>query len=237
MNRIADLGFRIANSNLQTADASIIPQSAIRNPKSKGFTLIEVLLSVAILASVVAVVYASFSTAGQSVEAAEAVRAETDIARTLLSRLSDDIANAYLRGFGTLGGFVGKKEEVEIDGAKRRIDSLSLTTLTNWRRPETKEMELWEVGYLFKEKVEGKGYALFRREKRELSKDAPFPEGGDEFELTDRVEQLQMRYHDGSKWMDEWSNRNMLPKRVEIVLILGGDKVYITEVDVKNLAL
>ncbi len=233
MNRNWEFGIR--NSEWK----AVHPHSAFAISHSNGFTLIEVLLSIAILASVVAVVYASFSTAGQSVKAAEAVREETDTARVLLARLSDDITNAYIRGFSNINiaGFVGKKEEVEIDGVKHRLDSLFLTTLTNWRRPETKEMELWEVGYLFKEKVEGNGYILVRREKRELKKDIPFMEGGDEYELTDRVQQLQMRYHDGNKWMDEWNNRSALPKRVEIMLTFGAGRVYVTEVDVKNLAL
>jgi type II secretion system protein J len=201
-----------------------------------GFTLIEVLLSMAIFAAVLGVVYASFSTSGRNIEQAEKVRDDTDLARMLIMRLSDDIGNAYIRGFGTVAGFVGKKEEAEIDGEELRIDSLSLTTLTNYwgRRQDTKEMDLWEVGYLFKDTPDGKVRILVRREKRELSKDSPFLEGGVEHELTDRVKQLRLRYHNGSAWLEEWSNKNALPKRVEIALTLDNDRVYITEVDVRN---
>jgi hypothetical protein len=194
----------------------------------------------AILAAVVTVVYASFSTASQTVEQAEKVRDETDLARTLMARLSDDIANAYVIRANTGTVFAGKKEEVEIDGEKRRFDSLSLTTLTNFRRPDSKEMDLWEVGYYFQEKPDGKGRVLIRREKRELSKDSLVLEGGVEYELTDRVTQLQLRYASGggatTTWKDDWDTRQFpaMPKRVEISLIFDNGNFYNTQVAVEN---
>jgi len=214
-------------------------------PHSRGFTLLEVLLALAILAVILTVVYASFSTAGRNIEEAEAIRDETDIARTLIARLSVDIANAYLNSNGISPPvptiFYGKKEEVEggtgAGNEKIRHDSISLTTLTNWRKRDSKEMELWEVGYFFKEKPDGRGYALFRREKRELSKDVPALEGGVEYEITDRVESLQITYSDnGSTWTDSgWDkSRNSLPKAVEIALLLDTGKVYTTRVDLGN---
>lgn len=208
-----------------------------RHLHAMGFTLIEVLLSMVILAAVVAGVYASFSTSGRNIEQAEKVRDETDLARTLITRMSDDLSNAFIKVPGS-GIFVGKKEEEEVEGEKRRIDGVSLTTLTNWRRPDTKEMELWEVGYHFQEKPDGKGRVLVRREKRELSKDEPPLEGGVEYELTDRIIRLQLRYYDEIRraWADEWDSRkaSTLPNRVEISLTLDNGKVYVTEVDVRN---
>jgi hypothetical protein len=126
----------------------------------------------------------------------------------------------------------GQKFEREDD--KQRFDSIYLTTLTNWRRPESREMELWEVGYFFQEKAAGTGRVLMRKEKRELSKDVPRREGGIDYELTDTLEGLRLRYTaDGSTWLDEWKQGG-LPKAVEIVLTLANGKVYATKVDVRN---
>jgi len=215
--------------------ATWLPRSI--TPNSKGFTLIEVLLALAILAAVITAVYASFSTASRNVESAEAVRDETDLARTLIARLSDDIANAYYnRDMRSITVFYGKKEEEGTGDDKRRLDSISMTTLTNWRKPESKETDLWEVGYHFEETADGKGRVLMRREKRELSKDIPLLEGGVDFEITDKVEGFQLRYYNGSQWSDEWDTRShaSLPKAVEISLFLADGKRYTTVVDVGN---
>jgi prepilin-type N-terminal cleavage/methylation domain-containing protein len=214
-----------------------------------GFTLLEVLLAMAILSVILTVIYSSFSTAGRNVEEAEKIRDESDIARTLIARLSDDIANAYVNPLmntpTTLTIFYGKKEEAEFGtgpgNEKIRHDSISLTTLTNWRKPDSMELELWEVGYFFKEQPDGKGYTLFRREKRLLSKDTPALEGGDEFEITDRVESLQITYsNNGQTWTDNgWDTRSSsfgqkIPKAVEIAIALDTGNVYTTRVDIAN---
>jgi general secretion pathway protein J len=226
----------------------------IRNPKSEirngnGFTLIEVLLAMAILAVIMSVIYGSFSTAGRNVEQAEAARDETDLARTLLSKLTDDLANAYYNpnmnpvnpntnANVNLTILYGKKAEAGEGEDKVRHDSLSLTTLTNFflLRPDSKETELLEVGYFFKEKPDGSGYSLYRREKRELSADVPPLEGGVEYEITDRVEGLQFRYYNGTTWVDEWDTRTLrvLPKAVELALTLDTGKVYVTQADVSR---
>jgi general secretion pathway protein J len=211
-----------------------------------GFTLLEVLLAMTILVVIMSVVYGSFSTASRNVEQAEAARDETDLARTLLSKLTDDLANAYVNPAMTatsqavskpvgLTILYGKKEEVGEGDEKIRHDSLALTTLTNWRKPDSKETELLEVGYSFKEKPDGTGYSLFRREKRELSADMPPLEGGVEYEITDRVEGLQFRYYNETTktWLDEWDTRTRpgLPKAVEIALTLDTGKVYVTKTE------
>lgn len=208
------------------------PLSERRTSNSKGFTLLEVLLAVAIFAGIVAVLYGTFATSSSTVEQAEQVRDGTDAARTLLNRITTDLANAYVNS-GVAGTFLyGRKAEDE--ETKQRFDSVFLTTLTNWRRPDTKEMELWEVGYSFQDKQDGTGRVMLRREKRELSADAPPLEGGVEYELTDAVEELRFRYYDGSSWSDEWDTKqkNKLPKAVEVLVVLAGPRVYTTQVDV-----
>lgn len=215
------------------------PHSAFAIPHSRGFTLIEVLLALAILAVIMTVIYASFSTASQNVEQAEKVRDETDLARTLIARISDDLANAYcktgVQGKGTF--FYGKKEEKDVRGNKLRLDSLSLTTLTNWRKPDSKETDLWEVGYFFKEKADGSGYVMMRRERRNLNTQESASEEETEYEITDVVDSLQLRYYTGSQWTDELGGSTSCtrPTAVEMTLTLASGKVYLTQVDIVKL--
>jgi general secretion pathway protein J len=193
-----------------------------------------VLLALSILAVVVATVYGVFSSAGANVERAEELRNGTDRARTLLARMSNDISNAYLNG-GIAGTFlVGRKlEGTEKD---QRFDSIGLTTLTNWRRPDSRETELWEVGYFFQDRPDDRIRVLMRKEKRELSTELPPMEGGTDYELMDAVESMQLRYSDGAKWADEWDTRKQgrLPAAVEIVLTMTDGRVYATQADIRS---
>jgi type II secretion system protein J len=201
-----------------------------------GFTLLEVLMAVAIMAGILTVIYSSFFTASRNVEQAEAIRDSSDMARTLVIKISDDISNAYYSRSAVTTIFNGKKEQIETTDEKSRIDSITLTTLTNWRRPNAKETDLWEVGYFFKQKPDGSGYIMMRREKRELSKDSPAGEGGIEYEITDRVKFFQLRYNaGGDTWYDEWNStsRNALPKLVEIALTLESGMTYSTYIEVQ----
>lgn len=223
----ADFEFRILNPDS-------IPQFAIRNSQSNGFTLLEVLLALSIMALVVTAVYTSFSTTGRNIEQAETIRDSTDLARTLLTKISDDVANVYVKSRIKYTALRGIKEDEGAGSDRKRHDSIMMTTLTNWRRPDSKEMELWEVGYFFKEKPDGTGFVMMRREKRELSNDVPVGEGGVEYQITDRVESLQFRYNTGGEtWIDEWT-RGGLPKIVEIALTLDSGMTYTSRVEVYN---
>jgi prepilin-type N-terminal cleavage/methylation domain-containing protein len=228
----------------QSSFFSFIPHSAFRIPNSQGFTLLEVLIAVAIMSAIVTVIYTSFSTTSRNVQQAEEIRDSADLARTLLAKLSDDIANAYVNARmntpAVLTVFYGKKGEAELEDEKIRRDAISVTTLTNVRTPGSKETDLWEVGYFFKQKPDSPSFVLMRREKRVLRKEEPALEGGlDPYEVTERVESLTFRYFDtaAQKWVDEWDSRTRgaltpLPKAVEITLALDDGSSYITEVEV-----
>jgi type II secretion system protein J len=240
MSSIADCGLRIVDWEKQCLVRSSNPTSEIRDPKSGGFTLLEVLIAVAIMSGIVTVIYASFFTASRNVEQAEAIRDSSDMARTLVAKIADDLSDAYynpaMNRPEVITIFNGKKVQTDSTDEKSRHDSLTLTTLTNWRRPNTKETDLWEVGYFFKQKPDGSGYVMMRREKRELSKDSPAGEGGIEYEITDRVKFFQLRYNEvGDTWYDEWNSttQNRLPKLVEIALTLESGMTYSTYVEVQ----
>jgi general secretion pathway protein J len=243
MSSIADCGLRIANWKKQGWTRCLNPKSEIQDPKLGGFTLLEVLIAVAIMSGIVTVIYSSFFTASRNIEQAEAIRDSSDMARTLMQKIANDVTNAYwkqaMSSPAIITIFNGKKVEVQTGDEKTRHDSVTLTTLTNSRKMNSKETELWEVGYFFKEKPKGSGYVMMRREKRELTKDVPAGEGGIEYEITDRIRSLQLRYSQmgGDTWLDEWNStsRNGLPKFVEIAFTLESGMTYSTYVEIKNL--
>lgn len=210
------------------------PNSMLRTPNSYGFTLLEVLIAVAIMAGIVSVIYASFTTAANNVEHAEASRDATDLARVLISKVVTDCENAYynpLMKEPTI--FYGKQSEARQN--EPRFDRIAMTTLTNWRRPDSKETDLWEVEYRFEDRPDSKKKMLIRREKRELGKEGePVLEGGVELAVTDRVEQLRLRYLSGKTWFDEWDSRarGKLPDAIEVLLALENGPTFITQAKV-----
>jgi len=233
MNSVADWGLGIADWEEQGLMRSSNPKSEIRNPKSGGFTLLEVLIAVAIMSGIVTVIYTSFSTASRNVEQAETRRDQTDLARTLVSKLSNDIANAYYNPLMSETIFYGKKSTTARD--EQRYDSIRLTTLTNWRRLDSKESDMLEVGYRFDEQPDKSTRVMVRNEKRELGRDnSPPLEGGIDYSITDRIKGFRLRYSNGTTWADEWDSRTLhgLPKAVEIALEFTDGSFYSTWVEV-----
>ncbi len=199
-----------------------------------GFTLLEILLAVAILAFFLAALYGGFSTMSRTVKNAEAIRNAIDRDRTLIARLSADIANAFYSPAMPETIFYGEESTPEQQDEDARFDSLTLTSLTNWRQPNSPETDLQEIGYRFEEKPDGTGMVLIRRVKKELGPDSPPLEGGTDYPVTDRLHGLRLRYYDGSQWKDGWDSRvsHTLPVAVEILLTRADGSSLITEVKV-----
>ena len=129
-----------------------------------GFTLVELLIAIAILSIIMAVVYKSFYASTEGIKRAEAVDDINSTARVIFLKLMDDINSAYLTGKDVI--FVGdSKRDKDLPQ-----DSLSLTSLSNLRMVrDAKETDLYETGYYLKEDYDyqrqEKKTSLFRREK------------------------------------------------------------------------
>jgi general secretion pathway protein I len=82
MNHISDFGLRISDLRPGTSfPLSYNPQSAIRNPQSKGFTLLEVMIAVAIMAMVIVSLLGL-----QNRSVADVMKAERITTATLLAK-------------------------------------------------------------------------------------------------------------------------------------------------------
>jgi len=198
----------------------------------RGFTLIEVMIAVTLLALISAIIFAVvFGAAKRSrfLDLELSLQTETSL---ILSLVAEDLRGAFSLE-GAVPFFVGEDRYFgDIPGDQ--VDFLTSSVL-----PADPGLSLGsggEVGYL----VSGgddKRFSLLRREEAPLS--APFEEGGQEWEVTDRLASFELAYYDGEEWFDEWDSTietgvgsGKLPKMVRITLSLkeDGQEVLMTTV-------
>ena len=211
-------------------------KKARRCKQRLGFTLLEVLVSMVILAIVLTIAYRVFTS---SYSALDQINPERDLfhtARVILDRMTDEIQSAYYRPDLEYTGFVGESDERE--DAPR--DSLAFSAMANFywiKRVEgIKESDFLKISYTTVESEEDETETvLMRRQDPSLGsfeddfEQIEFSERG-VHQLADSVWGLDLMYFDGVEWVDEWNadEREGLPRAVEVKLILKtvkGDRV------------
>lgn len=184
-----------------------------------GFTLLEMLVTLAILAVLATLVYSSFSA---SVNAMEQVNREMDPyrqARAILSRMSEEISMAYWPGENAFpeGLFVGEDRVVE----DRPWDRIQFTSLSHFRylKNETSS-DLTLVEYGLQTNPQGRPVLLYRSRPNLFG----LSEAADQlFVLGEGIHGLDFRYFDGKDWQDEWlaGNSGGLPLAVQIEIFFS----------------
>jgi general secretion pathway protein J len=203
---------------LKRNNSQRFPSKYRQSWRPTGFTLLEVVISVGILAVILTIVYNTFNS---SMKAFSAMENEGDAyaqARIVLSRMEEEIASIYISDISDEKNKTGLLGE-DRDEYDLPADSLHFTSLSHIRWvKDSRESELCEIGY-YLEKDEETGF-LFRRE--DWNVDGTLEEGGRPLELAEGVDGLNFRYYDGDEWVDEWDSRikKGVPKAIEVVLIM-----------------
>jgi len=197
----------------------------------KGFTLLEVLVSMAILAIILATIYSAYTT---NVEAIQIARQNGEVhqtARIVLDRMTKDLQSALIQAgedrkeesgasqkakLGQAGkdrkeesgssekiklGLVGQQREIN----RRRADRIDFTTVTHLPLTERgPSSDLCEIGYLVSEDPEGKVLVLLKRD--DPTADEDFTEGGSLQEIARNVIEFNLTYLDSrGEESDKWS--------------------------------
>jgi general secretion pathway protein J len=164
-----------------------------RSGRRRGFTLVEVMVSVAILTMVGAMLYSTIRVALTSQKTAQQIHAVYHSGWVAMNKMVKDITNAFIskhvgileRNRETL--FVGKEDE------------LLFTYLGHYQfYPEEPESDQGVVEYSLERKK------LIRREKTQID-DSP-DKGGNEDVLATGVKELEFNYWDPDQedWVDDW---------------------------------
>jgi type II secretion system protein J len=201
----------------------------------RGFTLLEVLVSVAILAIIMAALYSAYTTNVEAIQIARENGQVHQTARIALDRITKDLQSAVTEIRSPSGtnrlGFIGKDQER--DG--KRMDRIDFTTLTYMALSEqSPAADLCEVGYRVMEDPEQEEtLVLMRRQKilvslpeEDTSPAEEFGEGGGEQEMARNLAGFRITYEDqGGEELDRWSTEETnstsgLPVLVKVRLVI-----------------
>jgi general secretion pathway protein J len=175
-----------------------------------GFTLVEVLLAVSLVAMMATLVFGSLYVTTSAIDAARANSANEQIVRSTLRVMIDELSVGVSPQTGPWMGINGQQ-----DG--QPADSVAFLTMGQFRGAEsTKDTELVRIVYT------REGDRLLRFVRRNLY--GLTDESVEQVELATKVKRFNVRYYDGKSnlWVDEWDGRGRpgAPKALLIELTL-----------------
>ena len=176
----------------------------------EGFTLIEILLAVSLIAMMATLVFGSLYVTTSAMDAARAKSSDEQIVRRTLSLMIDELAVSESRATGPWMGINDQR-----DG--QPADSVAFLTMGQFRGADSaKDTELVRIVYT------REGDRLLRFSRRNLY--SLTDESIEKVELATKVKGFNVRYYDGKSqlWLDEWDSRGKpgAPKAILIELTL-----------------
>jgi general secretion pathway protein J len=192
---------------------------SFRQPPENGFTLVEVLLAVSLVAMMATLVFGSLYVTMSAIETARANSATEQVVRSTLRVMADELSVSGSRDTSPWMGINGL-----FDG--RPADSIAFLTMGQYRGAESaKDTELVRIVYT------REGDRLLRFVRRNLY--GLTDESVELVELATKVKGFNVRYYDGKSkvWLDEWTGRGTdSPKAILIELTLLQDKAELQTV-------
>ncbi len=208
-------------------------------PRAGGFTLLEVLLAVSILAIVATLLYASFHRSFETTERVAADAVPYDQARAVFEIVGRELSSAVWSASDARTAFSGTEKN---DGS-RRMDELSFTTDGHVRVvPGAAETARSRVSY-FLDASAGKGtYRLIHQEETNLL--SRTRESVQALAMAEDVSSFGLDYYDGATWRRSWESAKdrRIPAAVRVTVSfkaaegMGEDRSFMTVFVLPSLA-
>lgn len=194
------------------------------NPQAKGFTLIEIMVALAILVGMSLILFQSMDSLIDSGLEVVAIDEINQTGVLSLNKIYADLQSAFIKKASTATTNTANLVKYAFMGKPDRLD---FNAFAHYRYfIEDLSGEIAEVGYYLKPDDEHKGaFYLIRRESTNL--DNKPDEGGKEEILAENVKSLSFEYYDAvnKEYKNIWdtmtgSIQSRLPRAVKIKLVL-----------------
>jgi general secretion pathway protein J len=203
------------------------------SPRMRGMTLVEVMISLAVLGMMLVSVWSGFRGTLRGLEITEAIQTRYSIVRGGLSRIESELTMAYL-SFNRPSW--DERHYTMFEGRDGfDADSLTFSTFAHLRvRKDTNESDQTIIQYFVEADPEDRSRShLYRRESRRLTGDLPealeryFPA----YVLIEDVASFDVKYwnHREMEWIDEWRTTaidmqpDRLPQRIKMTIGVRDD--------------
>jgi prepilin-type N-terminal cleavage/methylation domain-containing protein len=194
-----------------------------RSGKS-GFTLVEILVAVAIIAAIVSMVYGSYFATSKSAQACKRRIAMSQEGRELLGRIAQQIRCSYAGSVKkstppAVKGSLKKEETPEniinyFNGTSGEMGGEILYLVTTNGILEEKTPGLFEVTYKF----DKSNSTLFLSRERFVDAPESLIEKRNWQPLAENIESIELAFSDGQQWLHTWDfkEKMALPYAVKI---------------------
>jgi len=186
---------------------------------SQGFTLLEVMIAMTILAVMSMLLYTSMSQTITGKEETQKKDTVNHMVSLAFTKMANDLQMSFLLPGPEFLGTEGFRKTV-FKGTEERMDFPSFSHVRYFK--DVPETDFGEVGYSLEESKEEEGGKILMRRESKVLDDKP-EEGGTLDPLVERVKELRFEYYDPKKkeWQKSWDssqleNANQLPRAVKI---------------------
>ncbi len=205
---------------------------AVRRRASAGFTLVEMLVAVGILAMISVLIYGAFSGMRRSKEGIERVNDRYREGRLAMDRISRELSSAYQSLQVPLDQAIAVQKTAFIGTQGSPADRVDFNSFSNRRiDANSHESDQCEISYFGSENPKQQGVTdLVRRLSTHPDLD-PTKGGRVEVLATD-IDLFKLKYLDPmtGEWVDTWDSTqaigqpNRMPLQVQVVLVLNGGR-------------
>jgi general secretion pathway protein J len=205
--------------------------SARRRPAQAGFTLIEVLLALAILGFIMTLLWGTFTQTANVKKRAEAIQDRTHAARVALMRMSREIEMAFLSD--SENPSLQERRTMFVSTSHPDVDELHFSWFGRQRlRLDVPETDTSVVMYYAESDPEERSVTnLMRRETRRLEVADPRNVPGEAYVLCPGISHVKFAFYDYKRkeWREEWNTMGAdglqyLPTHVRITLSIYDEK-------------